>query len=105
MVDFDTPYATLDRRPGRAPRLHFWVTVRFDTPGWTWTLRPRVPQGINPADLLLALTLTAPSEVVPDVVTPALIEYVVLNPSIDYTDIDVTVEGNLGLHADVVHTA
>jgi len=55
------------------------LTVRgkctFPTPGYTVTLKKKVPQGINPAILLLDKTVTPPSGPRSDVVTTIDVKY------------------------------
>lgn len=107
VVTFDSPHASIDRMPGATPTFRFSVTAEFPSGGWTWTLEPREPQGINPFDLLLILTLTAPDHGI-DMVIPELIEFVVENPAIDYTTVHVAIEGDSDgtLVVDpVVHTS
>jgi hypothetical protein len=55
--------------------LHVTGTCTFPTPGYTAELRPSVPQGINPWDLLLNLVVQAPSGSVPDVLTDVEVRY------------------------------
>jgi hypothetical protein len=58
-----------DFMPGKPPTLYVTGQCTFPTPGYTVTLRRAVPQGINPAILLLEKVVTAPTGVVPQVVT------------------------------------
>ena len=55
------------------------LTVRgkctFPTPGYTVTLKKKVPQGINPAILLLEKTVTPPSGPQPEVITTIDVKY------------------------------
>jgi hypothetical protein len=61
--------------PGASPNLHVKGTLLMPTPGYTLTLRLHEPQGINPAILLLVLTITPPTGIVPQLVTPTPVEY------------------------------
>lgn len=55
--------------PGGPPTLHVTGTCRIRSGGYSLELKPREPQGINPADLLLDLAVQAPPP--SDPVTPA----------------------------------
>jgi hypothetical protein len=63
--------AILDLMPGpqRKPTLRVTGKCTFPTPGYTVTLVRHVPQGINPAILLLDKIVTPPTGVVPQVIT------------------------------------
>ncbi len=50
-------------------------TCDMPTPGYRLSLERAVPQGINPAILILELVTTPPPGIVPQVVTPAHVEY------------------------------
>jgi hypothetical protein len=68
--------AWLSKEPPTPPMtLHVTGTCTFPTPGYTAELRPSVPQGINPWDLLLNLVVQAPSGSVPDVLTDVEVRY------------------------------
>ena len=61
--------------PPRPPRLRVRGKCTFRTPGYCVTLKHHVPQGINPAILLLDKVVTAPTGIEPDVVTTIDVEY------------------------------
>jgi hypothetical protein len=54
-----------DLMPGHPAKLTFTGTCTFPTPGYEIELRPSVPQGINPLDLLLDKIVTPPTGIVP----------------------------------------
>ena len=56
-------------------QLHVKGVCQEPTPGYTLTLEPAAPQGINPEILLLQLTVKAPTGIVPQHVTPTPVEY------------------------------
>jgi hypothetical protein len=107
IIDFEAPYATCDHHPEKAPRLRFWVTAIFPTAGWTWSIAPSAPQGTNPQELLLTLTVTHPTGVFAAVRSPQLVEYTVKHPGIEYTGVNVTVDGDHhdAFHVDVIETS
>lgn len=61
--------AWVDTMPGTRHTLHVVGRVLTPTPGYTVTLTPMNPQGINPRILLLALTVVPPTNVQPQVIT------------------------------------
>ena len=56
-------------------QLHVKGVCQEPTPGYTLTLEPASPQGINPEILLLQLTVKAPTGIEPQHVTPTPVEY------------------------------
>jgi hypothetical protein len=56
-------------------QLHVKGVCQEPTPGYTLTLVPAEPQGINPEILLLQLTETPPSGMATQVITPTPVEY------------------------------
>jgi len=79
-----------DLMPGHPAKLTVTGTCTFPTPGYEVQLRPSVPQGINPRDLLLDKIVTPPTGIVPQVVTDVEVRYE------DITDVmyeTVTIEG------------
>ncbi len=64
-----------DLMPGHPAKLTVTGTCTFPTEGFKVELRPSVPQGINPLDLLLDKIVTPPSGVVAQVVTDVEARY------------------------------
>ena len=58
-----------DHMPGSPPTLHVSGECEMPSPGYTLTLTPAEPQGINPDDLILVLTATEPTDVQTQVLT------------------------------------
>jgi hypothetical protein len=61
--------------PGHPPELTVTGTCTFPTAGYKVELRPAVPQGINPLDLILDKIVTPPSGPAADVVTDVEARY------------------------------
>ena len=74
--------------PGPA-RLTVKGKCTFPTPGYTVTLKKKVPQGINPAILLLDKIVTPPSGPRPDVVTTIDVKYEEVT-NYRYTDVELS---------------
>jgi len=68
-------HAMRSMRPGSPIRLIVTGTCTFPTPGFSVELRPRSPQGINPADYLLDRIVTAPGGQVPQVLDDVEVRY------------------------------
>lgn len=64
-----------DHQPISGPVLHITATCQFPTPGYTVTLRPAQPQGVNPAIYIMDRSVTAPSGLVPQVITDVPVHY------------------------------
>ncbi len=73
--------------PGPA-RLRVNGTLQMPTPGYKLSLHQANPQGINPQILLLQLDTEAPTDVVPQVITPTPVRYE-LETDFDYTHITI----------------
>lgn len=67
--------ATHDFMPPGPARLRVEGTCTMPTPGYKLTLKEAVPQGINPQILLLRLKTEAPTEIVPQVLTPTPVSF------------------------------
>jgi hypothetical protein len=76
--------AWLNVQPGGPHTFHVKGMIEVNTGGWTATLTPTIPQGINPLIKLLDLVLTPPAGPVSEVIStieatydenPALHEY------------------------------
>jgi hypothetical protein len=52
--------AVIDHQPGTPPKLTVTGEVEVPTTGWTLSLKPAHPQGINPRDLILDLHAVPP---------------------------------------------
>lgn len=64
-----------DHMPGRPATLHVSGECEMPTPGYTLTLTPAEPQGINPDDLILVLTATEPTDFQTEVLTWNPVKY------------------------------
>jgi len=64
-----------DLMPGHPAKLTVTGTCTFPTPGFEVELRPSVPQGINPLDLLLDKVVTPPPGPAAEVVTDVEVRY------------------------------
>jgi hypothetical protein len=64
-----------DRMPGKPATLHVHGEVTFPTTGYVVELRRAVPQGINPAILILDKVVRPPTGVVQQVVTTVVVRY------------------------------
>jgi hypothetical protein len=60
--------------PGKPQQLRVWGICHAPTTGFSFTLRRKEPQGINPKDLLLELDVIAP-EIGNDKLTDYDVEY------------------------------
>lgn len=67
--------AFIDRQPPGPSTLHVVGRPQFPTAGYTVTLRPHTPQGINPRDLLLDKIVEPPSGPAAQVITEAEVRY------------------------------
>lgn len=67
--------AFLDIQPPGPPVLRVRAICTFGTAGYTATLERREPQGFNPRDLLLDLTVTAPTGPVAQVISEVEVRY------------------------------
>jgi hypothetical protein len=65
----------------------------FPTTGYKVTLREAVPQGFNPAILLLKKTVRKPTGITLPVVTTIKVRYVKKNVKIKYTNVTILPEG------------
>lgn len=61
--------AWLDTMPGSSKSLTVLCSVEVPTSGWKGSLNEAIPQGINPAILLLDATLTEPTGIVLQVIS------------------------------------
>ena len=59
----------------QSPTLHVTGTCTFPTDGYSVRLERAEPQGVNPAVLLLDRVVTAPSDVVAQVVSEEVVNY------------------------------
>jgi hypothetical protein len=83
-----------DRMPGKPPTLHVTGECTFPTGGYSVDLRPREPQGINPAIYMLDRIVTEPTGPVPDVITPVPVHYLERTDA-RYTHVQIFPEGEL----------
>ena len=67
--------ATHDFMPPEPACLRVQGTCDMPTPGYKLSLSRAVPQGFNPQILLLRLETHAPTDIVPQVITPTEVEY------------------------------
>jgi hypothetical protein len=68
-------HAWHDRMPGKKPTLHVTGVCTFPTAGYSVELRPKEPQGINPAIYMLEKVVTKPTIPVPEVITDVPVYY------------------------------
>ena len=73
--------AWVDSQPPGPPTLHVTGECEFPTAGFSVTLVPRVPQGINPRDLLLDKIVEPPPGLAADVVTKVDVHYTQQEPN------------------------
>ena len=85
--------AVQDNMPPGPPTLTVTGRCTFPTSGYKVTLREAVPQGINPAILLLKKTVRKPTGIVLPVVTTVRVRFVKKNATIRYTDVTILPEG------------
>ncbi len=67
--------AWIDSMPPGPSKLIVTGTCTFPTPGYCVELKRRVPQGINPRDLLLDWIVTPPSGIQPQVLDTVNVRY------------------------------
>ncbi len=93
--------AWLDTQPVGPKTLYVIGVLQMPTPGYTLTLTEHDPQGINPAILLLDLTITPPSEGVPDVITEETVKF---NKEADvvYTQVSILPDGPSDIPVKIV---
>ncbi len=74
-VDTSDWNAWMSQMPPGPGSLHVTGTVHLPSPGYTATLEPAAPQGINPTDLLLDLVVTPRPGNWPEVITPTSVRF------------------------------
>jgi hypothetical protein len=77
--------AWIDKMPGAGPKLIVTGNVEVPTGGWNVTLKPAVPQGVNPAILILEIRAVPPSGNVTEVITQIKVRYEEAPPRQKYT--------------------
>ena len=85
--------AVQDNMPPGPPKLTVTGRCTFPTGGYRVTLKEAVPQGINPAILLLRKTVRRPTGNVPQVLTTVRVRYVKKNATTRYTHVTILPEG------------
>jgi hypothetical protein len=85
-------HAWHDWMPGKPPTLHVSGTVLTPCAGYTVTLKPAAPQGINPAIYMLDLIVTPPRQASGDVLTPVDVHYQEIT-SFQYTEVFILPDG------------
>jgi hypothetical protein len=85
--------AVQDNMPPGPPKLTVTGRCRFPTGGYKVTLKEAVPQGINPAILLLRKTVRRPTGNVIQVLTTVRVRYVKKNSTFKYTHVTILPEG------------
>jgi len=88
-------HAWHDWMPGKPPTLHVVGVVRCPTAGYTVTLKPAAPQGINPAIYILELVVTPPTQPAAQVVTDVPVHYSE-HTSVRYTEVFI-IPQNIGV--------
>ena len=81
-----------DFEPGGTPTLHVTGTCVFPTSGYKVKLVQAVPQGINPAILLLRKVVTPPTGFVLQVLTPVAVKFT-LKTNTRYTHVTILPDG------------
>jgi len=84
-------HAWHDWMPGKPPTLHVVGVVRCPSAGYTVTLKPAAPQGINPAIYILELVVTPPTQTAAQVVTDVPVHYSE-QTSVRYTEVFIVPE-------------
>jgi hypothetical protein len=97
-----------DRMPPGPPKLRVFGVLEAPTPGYKAKLSPASPQGINPRILILILTVTRPTGVQPQVITPVSVRYEQTVEAGQYTQVHIRADGELLtddelLDVEVVH--
>jgi hypothetical protein len=85
--------AVQNNMPPGPPRLTVTGRCTFPTSGYRVTLRQAVPQGINPAILLLKKTVRRPTGIVLQVITTIPVRFVKKNATTRYTHVTILPEG------------
>lgn len=82
-------HAWLDRMPPGPATLHVAGEVVAATPGYDAKLAPQEPQGINPKDLILVLTLEPRDGIFTQQLTPVPAAYRAKDPAVAYDTVTV----------------
>ena len=77
-----------DFMPPEPARLTVRGECTFPTPGYKVVLKKAIPQGINPAILLLNKMVTPPTGIEPQIVTTIPVEYYEVT-DVHYSDVDI----------------
>ena len=85
--------AVQDNMPPGPPTLTVTGRCTFPTSGYKVTLKEAVPQGINPAILLLRKTVRRPTGIVRQVLTTITVRFVKKKATTRYTHVTILPEG------------
>ena len=85
--------AVQDNMPPGPPTLTVTGRCTFPTSGYKVTLKEAVPQGFNPAILLLRKTVRKPTGITLPVVTTVKVRFVKKNATTKYTHVTILPEG------------
>ena len=85
--------AVQDNMPPGPPTLTVTGRCTFPTSGYKVTLKEAVPQGINPAILLLRKTVRKPTGITLPVVTTVKVRFVKKNATTRYTNVTILPDG------------
>ncbi len=100
-LDTSDWYAWINRMPPGPPSFHVTGTATFPTPGYEAHLEVASPQGINPADLILDLRVSARPGIWPQVVTDVTVRYDVPDYRGSYETVLVRLPEGEGIQLDV----
>jgi hypothetical protein len=93
--------AVHDFQPPRPARLRVHGKCTFPTPGFTVKFKHHVPQGINPAILLLDKIVTPPHGPEPDIVTTIDVHYEEQTDN-KYAEVEILPDG-VTIKVQIVH--
>lgn len=81
--------AWIDKMPPGPPKLIVTGSMQVNTGGWTVTMKPAEPQGINPDIKILVIEAIAPSGQVTQVVTTIPLRYEENPAQHEYTEVTI----------------
>jgi hypothetical protein len=105
VVDTGDWYSWLNKMPPGPASFHVSGVVYLPTPGYDVRLVPAVPQGTNPAELILDLEVTPRTGFWPQVVTPVNVRYDQRPAGVDYKGVLVREPDGDAVHFDVEEVA
>ena len=98
-------HAWINKLPPPPDTLHVRGSVTVSNPGVDVSLYKRVPQGINPAILLLNLMLVQRPGIWPQVIVEKPVSYEEVGRDLSYTSVEIGSDGQPGfsLPVEIVH--